>query len=637
MSEQEKHIYEFGAFRVDTEERLLRRGEEVLPLTPKAIDTLLALISSPGQMLEKDRLMKMVWPDTFVEEGALTRNVSVLRKMLGEGPDDSQFIETIPKRGYRFVAPVREVSEDAAIRPDTAPNAAPEATKDKEPGESAAQASWSPIAWIGVALAVALVAALISFWLPKRSTGVAGGVVRSLAVLPFTNLSSDAAQDYLSEGMTEALVTSLSHIGTLRVISLASVTPPAGEKKSLVDRAREWKAEVVLRGTVLRTTDRVGIHAELVDAGTGAVYWSDNYERNMGDALGLQSEVAGAIVREIRVKLTPKEAQFLAQTRKVNPEALNAYMKGRYFWNRRTEETLQSAVRSFQQAIDLEPNYALAYSGLADSYALLGTNGSDGMAGAKALPLAKAAASRALKLDDSLAEAHASLAYVHMSFEWDLPAAQKEFERAIELNPGYATAHHWYSHYFLAAGRPDQAMEEMKRAHDLEPLSLIINVGIGWCLYYSRQYDQAIEQYRSTLEMDPSFPLAHLTLGRAYQQNKMYPQAVEEFQKAVEFSGSDPGTVAGLASAYADAGRMPEARREIVRLTEMAKRRYVPAIFFADVYRAVGDKRQLLDWARKAIDDRSDYMVYVRADPALESVRRDPDFAKLLDRIRPIH
>lgn len=315
--------------------------------------------------------------------------------------------------------------------------------------------------------------------------------MHSLAVLPFKSLSNDPAQDYLSEGITEALVTSLARIGTLRVISLASVTASPGDRKSPVEVAREWNAGAVLRGTVQRATNRVHIHAELVDAKTGTVYWSDNYERDTGDALVLQSEVAGAIAREIRVKLTPQEAQFLARTRKVDPEALNAYLKGRYSWNRRTEEKLQSAVRSFQQAIDIEPAYALAYAGLADSYALLGSTGSDGITGAKALPLAKAA----------------------------------------------ATAHHWYAHYFLAAGHPDRALAEMKRAHDLEPLSAVINVGIGWCLYYSRQYAQAIAQYKSALELDPYFPLGHQMLGMAYQQNKMHKQAVDEFQKAVDYSG----------------------------------------------------------------------------------------------------
>ena len=622
MEKREERFYEFGPFRVNTEERLLRRGDEVLPLTPKAIDTLLALISSPGHMLEKERLMKAVWPDTFVEEGALVRNISILRKALGEGTDDAQYIDTIPKRGYRFIAPVREVSAVAAT-----PVASPET-----PSQSPSHRNRSIAA---AALAIIVIIALVAVWLAMKST--AGVSVRSLAVLPFKSLSNDPAQDYLSEGITEALVTSLARIGTLRVISLASVTASPNEKKSPAEVAREWNADAVLRGTVQRATNRVRIHAELVDAKTGTVYWSDNYERDTGDTLVLQSEVAGAIAREIRVKLTPQEAQFLARTRKVDPEALNAYLKGRYFWNRRTPEKLQSAVRSFQQAIDIEPAYALAYAGLADSYALLGSTGSDGMTGAQALPLAKAAATRALQMDDTLAEAHASMAYIHMSFEWNLPKAAKEFERAIALNPGYATAHHWNAHYFLAAGSPGRALAEMKRAHDLEPLSVVINVGIGWCLYYSRQYDQAIAQYKSALELDPYFPLGHQMLGMAYQQNKMHQEAVEEFQKAVEYSDHSAGAISALASAYADAGRKQDAERELARLTQMASRQYVPAIFFANAYRAVGNQRQMFESILKAIEDRSDYLVYVRSDPGLVSLAKDPNFIKLLPRLQPLN
>jgi TolB-like protein/DNA-binding winged helix-turn-helix (wHTH) protein/Tfp pilus assembly protein PilF len=615
----ERH-YQFGRFRVSSVERLLRRDEAVVPLPPKAVDTLVALLSSPGRMLEKGELMKMVWPDSFVEEGALVRNISQLRKALGEGAEDSEYIETIPKRGYRFVAPLREVA-DAAALPES-PAAPPVPTRK------------SRVLWLSGAAVLVLVAAIVIVAL-KFTRGAAGIPVHSLAVLPFENLSKDPAQVYFSEGMTEVLITNLARITTLRVISLASVDGHASQKPPAA-QAREWNADAVLQGSVIQAQNRVRIHVELVDARSGLVYWSDTYERNAGDALELQSEVASAIVREIRVKLTPQEQQFLAKSSKVAPAALNAYLRGRYAWNRRTEQSLRSAVDYFTEAIRIEPGYALAYAGLADTYSVLGSNGVDGMAPREAMPLAKINATKALETDPLLAEAHSSLAYVLMSYDWNLPEAEKEFQRAIELNPGYSTAHHWYGHFFLAAGRPDLAMEEMKRALDLEPLSPSINVGIGWCLYYLRQYEQSIDQYRNTLKTEPAFAMGHLTLGMALQQQKKYEDAAAEFKTAVELSGSTPGAVAALACAYGQSGKMAAAREQLAKLKEMEKRRYVPAVFFANVYRGLGDQEHLMASLAQAVEDRSDYLLYVRSDPALEKLAQDPRFRTLAEKLPPL-
>ena len=603
MREQPKQIYEFGPFRFDADDRLLLRAGEVVALAPKAADTLLALLANRGHVLEKGELMKIVWPDTFVEEGGLARNISILRKALGE-----EYIETIPKRGYRFVAPVSEISGEAAPGP-------PRRSKKR---------LWAA-GIVGASVALLVVAGW--FWF-------AAGASASLAVLPLKNLSNDPAQDYFSEGMTEALITNLAKIRTLRVIARNSVMRFQGPAVRLADVARDLGVGAVVEGTVLRSGDRVRITARLIEVKTGRLLWADSYERDLRDVLALQSEVAGAIAREVRVKMTPQEQESLARSRPVDSEAYHAYLKGRYFWNKRTQEALLEAIGFFQQAIDKDPTYALAYAGLADTYALLGSNAYDALPPTKAMPLAKAAALKALKIDEELAEGHASLAYARLSYDWDLPEAEKEFRRAIELNPGYATAHHWYGHYYLAAGELDQALAEMNKAQELDPLSLVINVGAGWCYYYSRQYDRAIEAYRRTLELEPSFALAHHTLGMAYEQKGLYPEAIAEFTKAVALSGGSASTMAGLGHAYAASGQRAKAEEQLAKLREISRERYVPALYFASLYAGLGDRDQALTWLRKAVEERSDYLVYLKLDPTFDALRRDPRFQSVLRPLR---
>lgn len=599
MPEPAKRIYEFGPFRFDSGDRLLLRGSEVVPLAPKAADTLLALLAHRGHVIEKGELMKILWPDTFVEEGGLARNISILRKVLGE-----EYIETIPKRGYRFIAPVREPTADAAPAP-------PRRSKRR---------LWAA-GILGAVVALLVVAAW--FW-------TAASASASLAVLPLKNLSNDPAQDYFSEGMTEALITNLAKIRTLRVIARNSVMRFQGPAVKLADVGRDLGVGAVVEGTVLRSGDRVRITARLVDVKTGRLLWADSYERDLRDVLALQSEVAAAIAREVRVKLTPREEASLARSRPVDRDAYHAYLKGRYLWNKRTREALLEAIGFFQQAIDKDPTYALAYAGLADTYALLGSNAYDALPPALAMPPAKSAAMQALKIDPDLAEGHASLAYALLSYDWDLPGAEKEFRRAIELNPGYATAHHWYSHYYLAAGKLDQALAEMNKAQELDPLSLVINVGVGWCYYYSRQYDRAIDVYRRTLELEPNFALAHQTLGMAYEQKGLYQQAIAEFTKAVSLSGASASTVAGLGHAYAAAGQRAKAEEQLARLREISRQKYVPALYFASLYAGLGDRDQSIEWLRKAVEERSDYLVYYKVDPTFDALRRDPRFPSVL-------
>jgi DNA-binding winged helix-turn-helix (wHTH) protein/TolB-like protein/Tfp pilus assembly protein PilF len=621
MLPSDVEYYEFGPYRFDSAERLLHSGEQRIPLPPKVADTLLILIRNAGRMVEKPELMKSVWPDTFVEEGALARNISLLRKALGDTGEQATYIETIPRRGYRFVAPVRTPADAGD---GDSPGSPPQAT---------AHPGWK------LAAAIALAAMLLNGGgRPRRgfsdnnppiSAALAPAAVW-LAVLPLRAVGGDGTLDYLSEGMTQSLVRSLQGYGGLRVISFASEARVSSDDAAWREIREKPSVSQVLTGTVARIGGKIQIEARLVDPRTRRRSWSNRYEEpESGDFLSVEESLAEAIAGQIRVTLAIPERR-----RSVNPEALRAYMRGRSFWNRRTEDGLKRAVDYFLQANRADPQFAAAYSGLADSYSLLGSMGADGMAPKDAMPRAKAAAEQALRLDPNLADAHVSLAYVLLSYEWNLPAAAGEFRQALKLNPNSATGHHWLSHYFLAAGDIQQASEHMRLAEELEPLSPSIRVGIGWCLYYARRYDEAIEQFQSVTESDPALPLAHQTLAMAYQQKSMFEEALAEYRKAADLSGNSPGAIAGLASVYAATGRAADAQRELGRLEEMSRRRYVPKLYFASVYFAMGNVPKAVASGLMAWRDRCDYFIYLRVEPRAGTLRSHPDFVRALQAIR---
>ena len=621
MPNAQRHLYEFGPYRVDSVERLLLRGGETIPLTPKAIDTLLALLANPGRVVERDELIKTVWPDTFVEDGALARNISALRKAFDEGSEDSRYIETIPKRGYRFIAPIKDVAELPAAQPP-----APVRADRRKIVRSAA--------WIVPAAALILLAGWAYPRLVRESSAPVN--IRSLAVLPLDNHSNDPAQEYFADGMTEELINSLAKIEALRVISRTSaMTYKAVKNKPLPRIARELNVDAIVEGSVVQSGNRVRITVQLFEGKTERQLWAQSYEQDLRDVLALQGEVASAIAREIRVKLTPQEKQRLAQSRQVDPEAYLAYSYGRYCWNKRTAEDLRKGIEYFERAIAKDPSYAPAYAGQADAYALLGSVGADVAPPNEVMPKAKKAALEAVRLDGNLAEGHTSLAYVTLSYDWDLDAAEREFKRAIELNPGYATAHHWYAHYFLAKGLPEQALAEVKRARTLDPLSFSINVGLGWCLYHAHRYEEAIEQYRSTLEINPNFSLAHATLGMAYVQKQQYADALAEFNKALALPGSRSFALANIGRTYALSGELAKSRQILRELENSAKQEYVPAMYIAAIYAALHDQNRSLQWIQKAYAERSDYLIYLRTEPSIDGLRSNPKFQGLLKLITP--
>jgi eukaryotic-like serine/threonine-protein kinase len=463
----------------------------------------------------------------------------------------------------------------------------------------------------------------------RLRSGAEAQRIESLAVLPLENLSGDATQDYFADGMTEELTTDLAKIRALRVISRTSVMRYKGTRKSLPEIARELNVDGVIEGSVQRSGDRVRITAQLIYAPTDTHAWAESYERDLRDILALQDEVANAIADEVKIKLTPQERASLTSSRPVNPEAYEAYLKGRYYWSKRTGEGEQKGLEYFQQATALDPDYALAYAGVADSYIVLGAHGH--LPVKEAFPKARAAAMRALDLDETLAEAHTSLGTVKTFYDWDWPGSEREFRRALDLNPNYATAHHWYSHYLTAVGRLDEAVSEIKRARELDPFGITVNIWLASTLYYSHQYDRAIEQFRRTLELYPEWGDLHSSIGDCYAQKRMFAEAIAEWQKAPALAG-DAQLAANLEHAYVSSGYTGYLQKRLDWLEASAQTKPVSPLEFAYTYALLGDKDHVLEWLEKAYEERDPWL-YVKAEPRLDNLRSDPRFKDLVRRL----
>jgi adenylate cyclase len=452
--------------------------------------------------------------------------------------------------------------------------------------------------------------------------------IQSVAVLPLENLSGDPEQDYFAEGMTEELITQLAQIGALRVISRTSVMPYQGSRKPLSEIAKELGVDAVVEGSVMRSGDRVRINAKLIQASTDKSLWAKGYDRDLTDVLNLQAEVARDIAQEIRVELTPQEQSRLASSARVSPEAHDAYLKGRYHWNKDTEQQFRQAEKYFQQAIEFDPNYAASYSGLADYY--WATNE---LAPQIAMPKAKENALKALAIDDSLSSAHTTLADVKFYADWDWPGAEMEYRRAVELNSNDSEAHRMYSVFLSAMGRSDDALVEMRIAQNLDPVSFLTSSSLGWTFYFARQFDRAIDQCQKTLELEPNDIGAHSCLGYSYMAKKEFAQAVAEFKKAADLSGDEPLRMEGLGIAYGLAGQKEEARRLLAELQTKSTLHYVPPYFLATVYAGLGENDKAFALLEKGYNERDAYLTWLKVEPALDPLRSDPRFHSLLQRV----
>src|ERR1700678_1492028 len=634
---QPNSVMRFGTFEVSLQSGEVRKGGLRIRVQQQPMKLLEILLEHPGEVVTREELRRRVWSsESFGDfDQALNIAIGKLRSALGDSAESPRFIETLPKRGYRFIADVSVVDIEARPKKQEPLAGDLPATdlghKIQGIGLAVApQRRLLPTRWIIVALALVLSLAIPSVWRFRSHTPAPTGI-RSLAVLPLDNLSGEASQNYFADGMTDELITDLAQISALRVISRTSVMAYKGARKPLPQIARELNVDAVVEGTVLRSGDRVRITAQLIEASTDKHVWSQSYEGELRDTLAVQNRVASAIADQIRINLTPQEQAALKNAKVVNPEAYESYLKGRFFWNKRTADGLKVALAYFNQAIEENANYAEAYSGLADTYALLGDWQYAAMTPREAYPKAKAAALKAVELDSSLGEAYNSLAFVLDGFDWDLDSGGKEFRRAIELNPGYATAHHWYAWHLSLLGRYDEAIAEMKKAESRDPLSLIINADLAELLVIAHSYDEAIGQSRKTIEMDPNFAMAHNQLAQAYLQKPMYDQAIAELQKAVQLSGGSPTAIANLARAYSLSGKRSEAMKLLNDLKSSSTARNSHASEVAAIYASFGDKDEAMNWLEKGYAERFNPGVLIR--PAFDPLRSDPRFQQLVQRV----
>jgi len=632
-----KSVARFGTFEVSFQSGEVRKSGLRIRIQQQPMKLLEILLEHPGEVVTREELRSRVWPsESFGDfDQALNIAIGKLRSALGDSAENPRFIETLPKRGYRFIADVSVVDTDA--RPKKLESVAADLPATN-PGHTlqgvrlavAPERQRRPTRGVIAVLALVLFFSILFVW-RFRSRDPAPTGIRSIAVLPLENLSGDASQNYFADGMTDELITDLAQISALRVISRTSVMVYKGARKPLPQIARELNVDAVIEGSVIRSGDQVRITAQLIEASTDKHLWSQSYDGELRDTLALQSRVASAIAEQIRINVTPQEKAALKNVRVVNPEAYESYLKGRYFWNKRTADGLKAALAYFNQAIEENPKYAQAYSGLADTYALLGDWQYAVMTPKDAFPKAKAAAIKALELDSTLGEAHNSLAFVQDGFDWDFDSAGKEFQRAIELNPGYATAHHWYAWHLSLLDRFDEAIAEMKKAQNLDPLSLIINADLAELLVLAHHYDESIAQSRKTIEMDPNFALAHNQLAQAYLQKHMYDEAVVELQKAVQLSGDSPTCIANLARAYVASGKRTAAEKLLGDLKKRSNAAYSNAPEIAIVYVSLGDTDQAMNWLEKGYEERFNPGVLLR--PGFDPLRSDSRFQNLLRRI----
>jgi TolB-like protein/Tfp pilus assembly protein PilF len=562
--------------------------------------------------------------------------------VLGDSATNPRFIETLPRRGYRFIAPVEAVgeSENTPVVNEVPPDKQEPPTGDLletrnhdqvDPLQASAvgvRGRW-PLRWKISSFAVLLLAAGIVVLTQLQSRQAAP--IRSLAVLPMENLSGDPSQDYFSDGMTDELITELGQIGELRVISRTSVMTYKGARKPLPQIAQELNVDAVVEGTVLRSGNRVRITAQLIRAFADKHLWAHSYEVELRDILALQKEVARSIAEQIRIKLNPNERTGSNHPKAVNPEAYEAYLKGRYFWNKRTGEGLKKAADYFKQAIAKNPDYAQAYTGLADSYALMGDWQYGILAPREAYPEAKAAAAKAIALDSTLGEAHISLAWVLDGFDWDWESGGREFARGVELSPSYATGHHWYGWHLATLGRHSEAVAELEKAESLDPLSLIIGADLAEELLIAHRNDEAMYQCRKTINLDPSFALTHYVLGNVFVQKHLYKEGIVELKQAIEASPGSTAFTANLAYAYAVSGKRDEAVRLLSDLKNQSHGAFSNAPEIALVYVGLGNKDQAMAWLEKAYAERFNPGVLMR--PCFDPLRSDPRFQDLLHRI----
>ncbi len=611
----------FGDFVLDLSTGELRSNGNKTYLQEKPFQILALLLEQPGQLVTREHLMKQLWPDgTFVDfDQSLNKAINRLREALDDSADQPKFIETLPRRGYRFIAAVETPDGDSANRESSGTT--------RTPGRSALRSAHLRIAGCALGLIIAIGCVLV--WRIARRD-LTAGTIRSIAVLPLENLSGDAAQDYFADGMTDELITNLGQIGSLRVISRTSIMQYKGVRKPLPHIARELDVDAVVEGTVLRSGGQVRITAQLIQARTDQHLWSKSYQGDIRDVLGLQNQVASAIASEILIKLTPQQKAVLKSSRVINPDAYEAFLRALPLAQKGTVDGLRQSIGYFEYAVAREPNYAEAHAGLASAY--IGLGHMSMLPPQDAFPRAKTEALKALQADDALAEAHESLATVKFLYDWDFPAAEKEFKRAIVLNPNSIGAHAGYSDFLVAMGRPDEAIAEKVRNRQIDPLSLSAVMGIGWTQYLAGRYDLAIENASRVLAVNPNSHLAHLCLGLSLVQKRQFSAAILELQKARNLS-NDEVWIDFVAYAKAQAGDKRGAQKILADFRKLPRETYFSPWGFAMMYAGLSDKDQAFIWLEKCYEVRDHDLAFSKVWPVFDTLRSDPRYKDLMHRV----
>jgi len=568
--------YEFGAYRLDERDRMLVREGEHVPLSPKAIELLLALVQAAGRVVSREQLLQQLWPNTVVEEGSLTSHISVLRKTLVADARSPEFIETVPKRGYRFVAPVKCAGSEV-----------PESRFHRD----------------------------------------------MLVVLPFQNLTTGDKYDYFSDGLTEEMITEMARVSPARLGVIARTTAMQFKStaKSIAEIGSQLGVSHVLEGSVRRAEERVRITAQLIRVSDESHLWAENYDRGLHDVLSVQAQVARAVAREVRITLTPTEERRLSRGsgRAVDPQAHELYLRGRHFWYRRTEETMRKSIECFEEALRLDPGLAAAHDGICDAHTMLACRG---MApAAESFHKAKTAAREAIRMDPELGEGYASLAHVRLH-DWDWVGLEREFRQAVELNPGYAIAHYWYAEYLMAMGRTDQAVARVQHAWELDPLNSVINASVGMIRYLAHDYDGALSALRRGLEVDPTHHVSHLRVGLACLQKGFVREGIGAMQRAVELSCGSTEALAGLAQAHAVCGDRTAMERLVQQLVASGDR-YVSPYNVARAFGAADDAQRALEWLERAYQEHNPDLIELTREPSFRSLWSNDKFRQLVRRV----
>jgi DNA-binding winged helix-turn-helix (wHTH) protein/Flp pilus assembly protein TadD len=586
MDSAPESFYEFGPFRLDARRHVLLRDGQAISLAPKVFETLLLLVRNSGQVLKKSELIDAIWPDTFVEESNLAQHIFLLRKILGEDKNEHRYIVTVPGAGYRFVAQVREsVNSEAAYQQTAQPDSARDV--------------WPPA---------------------------------SLAVLPFKDITGAKDDEALGLGIADALIMKLSGLLPVKVRPTTSVLKYAGKTVDPLSAGRELSVDALLDGYYQRHNDQFRVSVQLIRVKDGMTIWAAKFDDSFSNFFAIQDSVSEQVVRELELKLSSAEKTRLKKNYTDNPEALHAFIKGRYFWNRRTTGALKKGLEYAQQAIALDPAYAAAYVGIADTYNLLGAQHSV-LSPKEAFPKARAAAQRALEIDPDMAEAYASIGFVNYCFDWDRESSENNFRKAIELKPNYPTAHHWYGEFLATTGRFTEAVAEMRQALTLDPLSLAILTDLGATFYYEREYHRSERALSEAIAVDPNFVRAHLVLAAVQEQKGEYDEAIASLRRASTLAEKDPVILSAMAHACAIAGKTREARRVLKELRQLSERRYLPPCSIALIYAGLGEMEAAHSWLEKAFEVRDMNLVWLKVNPRFDPLRSDAGFKELLRRV----